>query len=446
MPRPRLTGDPHHDFLTHLISSSGLNFFPVNWRRIAATVALDDEAANAKVGLFADAGYVSIPKEDFVQLTHSGLAHLKRKVAPGEVGVVESKTVSNTAQPIPPAVSQGKGIEVPPSNPTSARPIFISHSKKDVELVRAFIAMLTSSGVATPGDILCSSVPGMSLPKGKDFKQVISDELHGTKLVIQIITPNFWASAYCLCELGATWIQSTNNYPIIVPPMKFDELKAVLVNVGAASMASKSDLSDLRDEIGNVVKGTSTSSLFENQRDDFLAALPSLLKPVAVAKPTEAATPTAARAEPEPATSKVLSDKDAVKVIEMLISGDENEQFYRLVAAARKALDALPRVARAALFKNKHHQYWDASEFKFDEIQEAKEADFIVANDSGAYFTGNDPKMKKAKAALKDIDGFLADAPEKWTIEFEEKYEFRADVWNRQFWKQFFGHLSLLTS
>src|SRR5262245_59010999 len=46
-----------------------------------------------------------------------------------------------------------------------------------------------------------------------------------------VITPAYYESAFCLCELGATWIMGSEAMPLLVPPLDYDDLKAVLIGV-----------------------------------------------------------------------------------------------------------------------------------------------------------------------------------------------------------------------
>ena len=46
--------------------------------------------------------------------------------------------------------------------------------------------------------------------------------------MIALLTPNYYASAFCLCELGGTWVLSKDFLPFVTPLAGFGDLKAVL--------------------------------------------------------------------------------------------------------------------------------------------------------------------------------------------------------------------------
>lgn len=52
-----------------------------------------------------------------------------------------------------------------------------------------------------------------------------------------------------MCELGGVWLQSKSFIPVIVPPLTFTNLKAVLVGVQALKVADTADLDEMTDEI-----------------------------------------------------------------------------------------------------------------------------------------------------------------------------------------------------
>jgi hypothetical protein len=55
-------------------------------------------------------------------------------------------------------------------------------------------------------DYFCSDLPGTGVKPGQDFVDRIREELHGTELVVEIITPSYLESKFCLCELGGLWV------------------------------------------------------------------------------------------------------------------------------------------------------------------------------------------------------------------------------------------------
>jgi TIR domain len=161
-----------------------------------------------------------------------------------------------------------KTSQLQPSLAAGGRPsgIFISHATADKELVDALVDLL-QTGIGVPHDqIFCTSLEGHGIPEGEDFADFIRDKLQGAGHVIMVITPRYYESAFCLCELGATWIQSGSAFPLIVPPLGFSDMKAVLSGVQAGLINDASKLDNLRDRLGSSVP----TAKWNAKRDVFL--------------------------------------------------------------------------------------------------------------------------------------------------------------------------------
>lgn len=83
--------------------------------------------------------------------------------------------------------------------------IFISHSSKDIEFIAQFVSFLERIGIAR-NKIFCSSIEGQGVKNGQRIEEKVRDNLIESKLVIYILTNNFFDSSYCTQELGAGWI------------------------------------------------------------------------------------------------------------------------------------------------------------------------------------------------------------------------------------------------
>ncbi|OLO25322.1 hypothetical protein BTR23_24860 [Alkalihalophilus pseudofirmus] len=44
-------------------------------------------------------------------------------------------------------------------------------------------------------------------------------------IVLPLITPAFLESQFCLCELGATWVNKKGLVPVIIPPLNHTALQ-----------------------------------------------------------------------------------------------------------------------------------------------------------------------------------------------------------------------------
>jgi len=105
--------------------------------------------------------------------------------------------------------------------------VFISHSTKDKDYVEELIDILETIGVKST-QIFCSSFEGYGIDLGENFLERIKNELNEEVLVLFVLSENFYSSPVCLCEMGATWIKTSEHIPILIPPFDFENIKGVI--------------------------------------------------------------------------------------------------------------------------------------------------------------------------------------------------------------------------
>ena len=96
-----------------------------------------------------------------------------------------------------------------------SKEIFISHSKHDEKVGEKLVDSLIELGV--PRDtIFYSSKYHTGIKYGKNFPEEIKTALQECKLVIFLLTKNFYKSPYCLNEMGAAWFAGKYCIPILL--------------------------------------------------------------------------------------------------------------------------------------------------------------------------------------------------------------------------------------
>ncbi|MDE5423863.1 toll/interleukin-1 receptor domain-containing protein [Ancylomarina sp. DW003] len=105
--------------------------------------------------------------------------------------------------------------------------VFISHSTKDKEYVEELIDILETVGLKST-QIFCSSFDGYGIDLGENFLERIKNELNEEVLVLFVLSENFYSSPVCLCEMGATWIKTSEHIPILIPPFNFENIQGVI--------------------------------------------------------------------------------------------------------------------------------------------------------------------------------------------------------------------------
>src|SRR6185369_12860518 len=104
--------------------------------------------------------------------------------------------------------------------------LFISHSSKDKPLVDIFVDKILRLGCGVPfEEIYCSSKEGMKTRPGEVWIQDLKRQMQGARLVILLLSPNYYDSVYCLAEMGATWVlDEIKVYPILIPPLTYGKI------------------------------------------------------------------------------------------------------------------------------------------------------------------------------------------------------------------------------
>lgn len=157
--------------------------------------------------------------------------------------------------------------------------IFISHCQKDEPIVKRLIKFLGDIGVPRDKEhIFCSSYTGLGIVVGEKISEYIKREFDENILVLFIFTENYFKSAPCLCEMGATWIKTKGHIPIIVPPFEFEGIKGFIDNdVKGINIINGSDLFEFRQKIESEFNITANITNWETDKNDFIELVTSII-------------------------------------------------------------------------------------------------------------------------------------------------------------------------
>ncbi|NCS74765.1 MAG: toll/interleukin-1 receptor domain-containing protein, partial [Deltaproteobacteria bacterium] len=86
-----------------------------------------------------------------------------------------------------------------------SKPVFISHAAANRELADALVDMLETGIGITDTDVFCSSLEGMGIPSGVNFVDFVRGQISSPRAVVLLLSQDYLASQFCLCELGASW-------------------------------------------------------------------------------------------------------------------------------------------------------------------------------------------------------------------------------------------------
>ena len=136
---------------------------------------------------------------------------------------------------------------------TNSKAIFISHASADKLLADALVDLLQIGCAVPRSEILCTSLEGMRIPNGKNFREFLKEQIQNPKLVILLLTKNYFVSEFCLCEMGASWGMELDVYPLLVSPLKYDDVKGVFGDRILQSIIDDQNLDALHDKLIKIV-------------------------------------------------------------------------------------------------------------------------------------------------------------------------------------------------
>ena len=118
----------------------------------------------------------------------------------------------------------------------------------------------------------------MGIPSGADFKEYIRERIESPTVVLLMLSPNYFASQFCLSELGASWVLSHKVIPILIPPSGYGDMEAVLQGIHGRKLDDESALAAVRDELVSELNLEDSISRWDAKKRKFLKELPGILK------------------------------------------------------------------------------------------------------------------------------------------------------------------------
>ena len=341
-----------------------------------------------------------------------------------------------------------------------AKRIFISHAVKDKALADALVDLLVT-GIGVRNDsIFCSSIEGLGIRKGEDFVKFIKDKLENPAVVILLLSPNYFNSVFCVCELGASWALSLKIKPFLVPPLNYTDMKDVLTGIQAGNILDAPDLSDLRDDVIKILKlpGLATSR-WEIKRDLFLETLPDIIKmieePHVVSR--EEYNKSEARyheclEELKSKTTEIKKRDKTISKLKLLKNSEEAnkiiledltewEKLQALRKNFNKAVASLPSIVLEALYHHASNNQFVPEDHEIDEARNAAENDYFEPfnpeDDTHVELNDLDPKIMKSLEVINELDRFLEGAPVEFCDAFCDQENYAPKLTSRRFWNNF---------
>ncbi|MFF6014141.1 toll/interleukin-1 receptor domain-containing protein [Lysinibacillus fusiformis] len=334
--------------------------------------------------------------------------------------------------------------------------IFISHSSKDKKFSIKLMELLQTNFSLIRSDFFLSS--DEELVVGGNWINQIRDDMKEAKVVLAVITPNYLESQFCLCELGAAWINEQALIPIIVPPLNYHALKDTPYRgwAQAITLNSLEDVSRLGDAIKdkklnrkqfNMTRfGTRAKDFYEETLIPFIEEM-SKIEPVTAAavkelrEQNESLTLAYNEVEEEMKLLKTENDKIREMTAEEIIEYD-NEQmdewdtFMSAVDEAALQLKSLPNLVASVLYYDfKGGQGYTNPEENRD--LRVYENEGLIKWDDGWVPRYEHPAIIKAEKALNDLKKIIQDVYETIEDRFVDEYNILLGLDYSPFWKTF---------
>lgn len=117
--------------------------------------------------------------------------------------------------------------------------ILISHCSKDFEYVERFTKLVDNMRLREFGvQIICSSLDGYGIPNNEKIYSYLKQQFNKDIFVILILSDNYFDSAACMNEMGATWISTENYQAVLIPECEYKKIRGA---IDASSVCFKLD-------------------------------------------------------------------------------------------------------------------------------------------------------------------------------------------------------------
>lgn len=338
--------------------------------------------------------------------------------------------------------------------------IFISHAVADKPLVDNLYNLLQTGCDIRSDDLVCTSVDGAGIKTGDDFVEWIKGKLKDADFFILVVTPNYFASKFCMAEMGAAWALDKKVFPIVIPNIP-REIGIVMLGKQTAEM-SNAGLDELRDEIAKIFQEAGKSTPRWNiQKLIFIDEMPSIIAKLPAPSLVER---TAFKYEQEKVTASVglmqelrmqiaglneqiavletLKDKDAVQEIKFK-SLPSNDQYIALLENVKEELSGYSSVEIRCLYESFTTEDWwcpsvDTWRDREYEINTALKSNWIHRRSDENYYRINKshPRYKTAITAIENLWDYIGTMDKRLKNSIEEREKYEIDIQNLEYWSK----------
>lgn len=341
-----------------------------------------------------------------------------------------------------------------PLKKSQNKTIFLSHSSQDEKLVDALSDLLTTGCGVSADQIIITTLPGQGIPAGcSNYIAWLQGRLSDSALVIMLLSPNYFESKFCLCEMGASWGLNKPFFALVVPPLTKSTVKAVMAVSQNLNIADESCLDELRDKVQDSLGLKLGTAKWSVKRDAFLKMLPRILRKLPLPDKVDRSVLLAAESKYAESQEYILDKEEKITDLKSQITDLEKckdrsqvktvrkkyslleDQFEDLCKSAGKALRNIETATSDLLFSERGGQGEPVTDSDWFESANRATAKQEIDYDEGYTVRTEHPRVKKAETALDELQRFIDNLPdESLQRDFEEEHEFYMSLHNKEFW------------
>ena len=158
--------------------------------------------------------------------------------------------------------------------------LFISHSSANENIAENLVQLLRTLGFNNK-NLFCSSVPGYDIKEGEDIYDTLASKFQEYDIfVIFLLSSEYYQSAACLNEMGATWVLKANYSTIVCPGFSIPDIEgainprkmAVLLDDKKRVNGKLNQLKDRLIDFFNLPE-IDDDTIWESDRDKFIESI-----------------------------------------------------------------------------------------------------------------------------------------------------------------------------
>lgn len=144
--------------------------------------------------------------------------------------------------------------------------IFLSHSYLDKDIATRIVEklLLKIFLLDKKTDIFYTSKRETGIESSKNWKNYIKNALLDCDVFIALITSNYKNSEMCLGELGAAWILDKPIFPLLIPPVKYENFSTVISDLQADLLINPDDLESFINSFQKQLKSQCEIDIYPN--------------------------------------------------------------------------------------------------------------------------------------------------------------------------------------